>query len=103
MFPSVFDLQRSRASLLLFQSSSAQSALPLFRHAVQTVNAPSILLVCLLYHPSKLVPTPADAVTILDWTRRVPGYHDGEIGVAEGLLKQLREGIVLVLSSVSLY
>ena len=61
-------------SLTIVQSSSSQSALPVFRELISS-SKDRILVFSLLY-PPELFATKQDNLTVFDWTDRIPGYSD---------------------------
>lgn len=62
----------------LIQSSSAQSALPVLRKILTDETDP-IMLFCLLYSPSSLIPEHQtnERVKVFDWTDKIPEYTQG--------------------------
>ncbi|KZT06922.1 uncharacterized protein LAESUDRAFT_759086 [Laetiporus sulphureus 93-53] len=86
---------RGQQPLLLVQSSTAQSCLPVVQYVVRQADsnpiAGSILLFCLLYAPSAFVKDTPENVRVFDWTHNVPGYAEDALDVKEEMLRTVRD------------
>jgi hypothetical protein len=74
---SLLDLSVSRASLLVLQSSAAQSSLPLLKWAVDRHPPRAIVVLCsLLYPPQALASAigKSDNILAVDCTGAISGY-----------------------------
>ena len=80
--------------LVIFQSSLAQSCLPILRHVVNDPKQSSFnLLFCLLYSPFSLADnTSSDTLEIHDWLDHVPGYCDASNLPSEDILDIVKRG-----------
>ena len=79
--------------LVIFQSSLAQSCLPILRHVVNDPK-PFNLLFCLLYPPSCLADDISlDTLEIHDWLDHVPGYCEASNMPSDNMLDIVRRGI----------
>ncbi|KAK0233172.1 hypothetical protein IW262DRAFT_55888 [Armillaria fumosa] len=75
-------LQSTRHSLVILQSSVAQSSLPLFRKVIGPSpgkKGQETLLFCFLHLPSSLINGDASGLTVYDRIASVPGYDDSWI------------------------
>ena len=70
-------------SLTIVQSSSSQSALPVFRGLVNNSKG-RILFFSFLYPPG-LFTREQDNLTVFDWTDRIPGYSDEPLALLENI------------------
>ena len=92
-------------SLVILQSSLAQSCLPILRHLVNNPkpSSSSNLLFSLLYPPSSLADNISpDTLEIHDWLDRVPGYCKASNMPSDDLLDIVRRGIHLISFSPSM-
>ncbi|KAH7931074.1 hypothetical protein BV22DRAFT_1101434 [Leucogyrophana mollusca] len=68
---------RPHQPLIILQSSSAQTCLPVLRKTVSSTRPSQTLLFSFLYPPSTLIDgMPSPKLKIFDYTSRVPGYGD---------------------------
>ncbi|KAF8898687.1 hypothetical protein BD779DRAFT_1666485 [Infundibulicybe gibba] len=79
MLFTVTDGPRAQQPLLLLQSSSSQSTIPILRqilnHNVTKATAARSILFCVLYDPSSLVDDPcSERLVVHNWQSHVPGY-----------------------------
>ena len=65
----------STTNVILLQSSTAQSCLPLLRDLIKSHSQHDVIVLCSLYAPSSLVDS-VDNVRVFDWTTEVPGYSN---------------------------
>lgn len=70
-------------SLTIIQSSSSQSALPVFRELMSS-SKDRFLLFSFLYPPELFTPNQND-LTVFDWTDRIAGYSDKPVDLLENL------------------
>ena len=87
LFTSTINDDAQRFPLIIFQSSLAQTCLPILCHVVNDPKSSFNLLFCLLYPPSRLVDdVSSDTLEIHDWLDHVPGYCDASndlLGIVE--------------------
>lgn len=84
LLPAILNNESSKHSLLILQSSLAQSSLPILRqvlgaHLGGKNSTRRIILFCLLYPPSSLtVASLCESFEIYDWTDHIPGYNEAD-------------------------
>src|SRR5271154_5876407 len=71
---------QSPHTLLLFQSSAAQSSLPLLRSLIKNLSASKerTFLFCQIYFPARLIDdldATSETFKVFDQTGNIPGYH----------------------------
>lgn len=81
--------------LIIFQSSAAQSSLPLLRCLIS--HAQTRVVLCTLLYPSQILTgrLRSDLVNIVDCTTSVPGYSDDANDCRERLLSAVTAGVSL--------
>lgn len=69
---------RPHQPLILVQSSTSQTCLPVLRSLIQPAKPPAqTLLFCFLYPPPSLITdSPNGPPKVFDYTERVPGYDE---------------------------
>lgn len=72
---------RPHQPLIIVQSSTSQTCLPVLCSLIQPAKRPiQTLLFCFLYPPTSLIPhwpnTSNDSLKVFDYTERVPGYDE---------------------------
>lgn len=85
---------QSHQPFVLLQSSTAQTCLPILRRIINhkiAANRVHTLLICLLHIPSSLVQAPFqdDTIEVLDYTDKIPGYHDSWADPREDILNMV--------------
>jgi len=70
-------------SLIIVQSSSSQSALPVVRELVS--SSKHITLFFSFLYPPELFTARQDNLTVFDWTDRIPGYSDEPLELLENI------------------
>jgi len=98
LLPSIIDNPPRLHQYLLFQSSAAQSSLPILRRLIfNSINARhgQTLLFCLLYPPASLVDSSTSLVLpgklqVLDRIGNVPGYSDDWSDPRDQILSVIR-------------
>ena|ERR1700722_11243461 len=96
LLPSTFvNSARARHTLLLLQSSAAQSCLPILRDLISRREGHTLLF-CFLYSPECLVVTNEDAnaraMEVFDHTGNIPGYCENWIDPRDELLSAAKTG-----------
>lgn len=93
LLPSIIHSKaRLHQPLVLFQSSLAQSSLPILR-AVVAESKTKILLLCFLYPPHILFDGPPSVgPQILDFTNHIPGYCSEPEDCRQLILKCISDG-----------
>lgn len=104
LVPGVFSGLRQPASLVIFQSSAAQTTLPVLKTLIGKAQS-QVILVHLLYPPSVLHCANNARVQVLDFTDDVPGYNDGSKSLKDALLAAISsvdaaESVTVVVDSV---
>ena len=86
----------STHSLVILQSSAAQSCLPLLRHLLCQVQTP--ILICNLLYPTKVLVKGklGEQIQVLDHTSDVPGFSDHVMSYRERLLSAISLGMGFV-------
>lgn len=89
---------RDRPSLAVFQSSAAQSTIPVLRQYISSSASSRVtpryrILFSLLYLPSSLLENTAGTeVEVHDWLNNVPGYSAEHFNSGQQLLSTLDQG-----------
>ncbi|KAI0030670.1 hypothetical protein K488DRAFT_79530 [Vararia minispora EC-137] len=92
LLPAVISNARSQHPFVLLESSSTQSALPVFKDIINHGNTKTCLLFCLLYPPTSILNEAARSLTdrfrVIDRTSFVPGFSETSIDDLGELFKR---------------
>jgi len=93
LLPDVLEDFHHEHPLLVLQSSTAQSSLPLLKHilAQKTAKASRYIVFCLLYPPSSLLDDfNSQSVEVHNSLNRIPGYNDSGFAIQAEILASVK-------------
>jgi hypothetical protein len=92
LLPAILENRRPHRLLVVVQSSTAQSALPVVRGLIQAETRPTLVF-CFAFSPLAFSAVPdRQTSTFYDWTSRIPGFTNEQGDVYQDILDTINQG-----------